>query len=131
MSIKSLEVILYVSDQARSRDFYREVLGMEPSLDVPGMTEFDIAGAKLGLMPASGIKVLLADVITESDQAISRCELYLVVDDPIAYAARARSAGAMELSSLQLRDWGDEVAYFADQDSHVIAFARKAVLRTS
>jgi catechol 2,3-dioxygenase-like lactoylglutathione lyase family enzyme len=127
MSIKSFEVILYVSDQTRSRDFYGEVLGVEPSLDVPGMTEFDIGDAKLGLMPTSGIKALLGDAIPEPDSAISRCELYLVVDDPIAYAARARSAGAIELSSLQLRDWGDEVAYFVDHDSHVIAFARKAV----
>lgn len=125
MSIKAFEVILYVSDQSQSRDFYAEVLGFGPSLDVPGMTEFDIGGAKLGLMPASGIKALLGDAIEGPDLAVSRCELYLVVDDPIGYAARARSAGATELSAFQLRDWGDEAAYFADPDSHVIAFARK------
>ena len=126
MSIKSFEVILYVSHQAQSRDFYTEVLGFGPSLDIPGMTEFDIGDAKLGLMPARGIKALLGDSIAGPDLAVSRCELYLVVDDPIGYAARARSAGAIELSSFQIRDWGDEAAYFADHDSHVIAFARKA-----
>lgn len=41
------EFILYVADQARSRDFYRTVLATEPTLDVPGMTEFDLGGCKL------------------------------------------------------------------------------------
>jgi catechol 2,3-dioxygenase-like lactoylglutathione lyase family enzyme len=44
--------ILYVADQKRSRDFYRNILGIEPSLDVPGMTEFPLTdNASLGLMP--------------------------------------------------------------------------------
>jgi uncharacterized protein len=127
MSIKSFEVILYVEDQTRSRNFYSSVLGLDPFLDLPGMTEFEIGGAKLGLMPSRGIKALLGESIGDSDIAISRCELYLAVDDPSAYAARALSAGARELSPLQLRDWGDEAVYFTDHDSHVIAFARKAI----
>ncbi len=126
MPIKAFEIILYISDQARSGDFYSQVLGVEPSLDVPGMTEFDIWGAKLGLMPASGIQSLLGDSRIDPASAISRCELYMLVDDPLAYAARAQSAGATELSALQLRDWGDEVAYYSDPDHHVRAFARRS-----
>ncbi len=34
--------ILYVSDQQVSRDFYAAGLGLEPVLDVPGMTEFNL-----------------------------------------------------------------------------------------
>ena|ERR1035441_9633979 len=127
MAIRSFEVILYVADQSRSRDFYSSILSIEPSLDVPGMTEFEIGGAKLGLMPSRGIKALLGESIGDTDIAVSRCELYLVVDDPTAYADRALLAGAKELSPLQLRDWGDEAVYFADHDSHIIAFARKVV----
>lgn len=123
----NLQTILYVEDQQRSRDFYRAVLGIEPVLDVPGMTEFEIGGTKLGLMPSAGIRKLLGDTIQDPNLAtgIPRCELYLVVDDPQGYIDRAFSAGAIELSPLQPRDWGDKAAYFADPDLHVIAFARR------
>jgi len=124
--LTAFEVILYVFDQEKSRDFYNAVLAAEPTLDVPGMTEFAVAGGTLGLMPERGIKKLLGDAINDPATArdVPRCELYLRVDDPNAYASRAKGAGAKELSPLQLRDWGDEVVYLADPDSHVIAFAR-------
>ncbi|NUQ54781.1 MAG: glyoxalase, partial [Dehalococcoidia bacterium] len=57
---------------------------------------------------------------------IPRAELYLVVDDPAACHARALAAGAVELSPLAARDWGDEAAYSQDPDGHVLAFARRS-----
>jgi catechol 2,3-dioxygenase-like lactoylglutathione lyase family enzyme len=36
--------ILFVSDPQASRDFYASVFACEPILDVPGMTEFNLAG---------------------------------------------------------------------------------------
>ena len=54
--------ILYVSDQERSTVFYSGVLGMLPTLNVRGMTEFTLGDSSiLGLMPESGIVNLLAD----------------------------------------------------------------------
>lgn len=50
-----LHVILYVRDQAASAAFYRAALAVSPRLDVPGMTEFEVGGAVLGLMPEEGI----------------------------------------------------------------------------
>lgn len=35
-----VHTILYVADQNRSTEFYKLVLGFEPQLNVPGMTEF-------------------------------------------------------------------------------------------
>ncbi len=126
MSIHHFEIILYVADQARSRDFYRAVLARDPSLDVPGMTEFEIGGATLGLMPSRGIKQLLGSAIEDPELAhnIPRCELYLVVDDPGGCAATALEAGARMLSPLAARDWGHNVVYLADPDEHVIAFSK-------
>ena len=37
MTVERAHTILFVSDPVRSAAFYREVLGHEPSLDVPGM----------------------------------------------------------------------------------------------
>jgi uncharacterized glyoxalase superfamily protein PhnB len=120
-----LSLILYVRDQARACGFYRAVLACEPSLDVPGMTEFSVGGTTLGLMPEAGIARLLGEaIVSPSSSKVPRAEAYLVVDDPEAHHARALAAGARELLPLAPRDWGHDVSYVADLDEHVLAFAR-------
>ena len=118
--------ILYVGDQAASRVFYAAVLGSDPVLDVPGMTEFTLGPAhRLGLMPVAGIRRLIGDVLPDPTLAagIPRCELYLTVPDARGHHGRAIAAGALELSAMAPRDWGDAVAYSMDPDGHVLAFA--------
>ena len=125
--LRYCEFILYVADQAASREFYRAVLGLEPRLDVPGMTEFELtSSAVLGLMPIAGIRRLLGDAILDPQLAgsIPRCELYLPADDPQAMLERVVAAGGKLLSPAQPRNWGDVVAYGADLDGHVLAFAK-------
>ncbi len=119
--------ILYVEDPSSSKQFYSAVLGLEPTLDVPGMTEFRLNdGTVLGLMPVDGILRLLANRIPDprGGSGIPRSELYLLVDDPGSYHRRAVSGGAKELSALAPRDWGHEAAYSLDADGHVLAFAK-------
>lgn len=121
--------ILYVSDQAAARRFYEAVLARGPTLDVPGMTEFALGPDHvLGLMPAAGIRRLLGDRLPDPSAAagLPRCELYLVVDEAGPYHARAVAAGAVELSPLAPRDWGQRVAYSLDPDGHVLAVADEA-----
>jgi len=121
--IDRVQVILYVASQPVARDFYRALLQAEPSLDVPGMTEFDLPGCKLGLMPAAGIQRLLP-TLPEPLPGVPRCELYLHVDSPEQWHRRALALGATERSPVAPRDWGDEAGYVSDPDGHVVAFAR-------
>lgn len=121
--------ILYVSDQERSTSFYSDVLGEVPTLNVPGMTEFRLQDSTvLGLMPETGIVHLLGPAILNPALArgIPRSEVYLVVENPEAFYARAIAAGAHELSRIALRDWGHQAAYCLDPDGHVLAFATSA-----
>lgn len=118
--------ILYVQDQSSATRFYRTVLGAEPTLDVPGMTEFRLGeDAVLGLMPEAGIQRLLGPALPDPTAGVRppRAELYLLVDDPPNHHARALAAGATELSPCAPRDWGHDVAYVRDPDGHVLAFA--------
>ncbi|MCB1218650.1 VOC family protein [bacterium] len=119
--------ILYVADQQRSRDFYLHVLGIEPELDVPGMTEFRLgSGAMLGLMPEAGIaRIIGSEPDPASGNGIPRAELYLTVADPAAALQRAIEAGGVLLSELQPRNWGDNAGYVRDPDGHVLAFASR------
>ncbi len=112
--------------------FYRDVLGREPRLHVPGMTELDVGdpcactSAVLGLMPEAGIRRLLGAALPDPSGAAGtpRAELYLLVEDHAAYHGRALRAGAREMSPLLPRDWGHDAAYSLDLDGHVLAFAR-------
>ena len=125
--INSAEFILYVSDQQRSRDFYKEILQMEPVLDVPGMTEFQLNEfTKLGLMPETGIEKIISGLtgISPGSGGVPRCELYLKVDDINESFERAINAGAAEMSPVMQRDWGDIAGYVSDPDGHIIAFAK-------
>ena len=122
------EIILFVADQQKSRDFYSSVLQMNPELDVPGMTEFKlIDGLKLGLMPENGIARILADQMPQpkTGNGIPRCELYLLLDNIDEAYERALKAGAKEISKIQDRDWGNAVGYLSDPDGHLIALAKR------
>jgi catechol 2,3-dioxygenase-like lactoylglutathione lyase family enzyme len=125
MAIHRSHTILFVSDQHASARFYEAVLGIAPTLDVPGMTEIPLSGGSvLGLMPEAGITKLLGPAIDPSRAAgVARAELYLVVDAPETYLARAIAAGAEELSPVLPRDWGYVAGYCRDPDRHVLAFA--------
>lgn len=120
--------VLYVCDQAEATRFYEEVLAAAPVLDVPGMTQFALPGCLLGLMPNDGIRRILGERLPDpaAGAGIPRVEVYVIVDDPGAYHARALAAGATEISPLAPRDWGDDAAYSLDPDGHVLAFARRS-----
>ena len=123
-----IEFIIYVKDQQKSRLFYENVLQISPSLNVPGMTEFQLASnVKLGIMPENGIAKIISKDLPhpKTGNGIPRCELYLKVENPIAYMERGIESGGKEISKLQERDWGDKVGYICDLDGHILAFAEK------
>ena len=125
--LPKIEFILYVKDQQKSTDFYSKLFQMKPVLNVPGMTEFQLAeNCKLGIMPNSGIRKILQDKTPDpaAGNGIPRCELYLYAEDLEAEFENALNCGAELISPIENRDWGDQVCYFADADGHIIAFAK-------
>ena len=119
--------ILYVSNQKESALFYAALLQLNPMLDVPGMTEFELSpDCKIGLMPEDGISKIIMPALPHPSKAngIPRCELYLKVADILPFYARAKLLKAKIVSEIAVRDWGDNVFYMADRDGHVIAFAQ-------
>lgn len=126
---ENLMIILYVKNQEESKCFYEQILGYEPLLDVPGMTEFQLgSNVLLGLMPEDGIVRILENKIKNPKEAngVPRSEIYLFVDSPDEYYFRVINAGGVGISKTELRNWGDYVAYCSDIDGHILAFARKA-----
>ena len=126
IGIRLAMTILYVRDQAQSTTFYKKVFGIDPVLEVPGMTQFTLEnGASIGLMPEKGIKSLLGGGLPDPapGNGIPRAEIYLLVFEPEIFHTRVLAAGGTEVSPLEARPWGDKVAYSLDPDGHVLAFA--------
>ena len=128
MSIKLFQFILFAADQAKSTEFYRKLLDLDPGLNVPGMTEFKLSNSlKLGIMPENGI----ARIIEEKTQhpsngsGIPRCEVYLLVESLKPYYDRAKALNALVVSETENRDWGHRVCYFSDPDGHIVAIAEE------
>ena len=122
--MKEFEFILYVSNQEKSAKFYANLFQLKPSLNVPGMTEFELTETvKLGLMPESGIARIISPKMPnpKNGNGIPRCELYLKVKNADEYIKRGILLGAKEVSKLKSRDWGDKVGYISDFDGHIIA----------
>jgi uncharacterized glyoxalase superfamily protein PhnB len=126
--IQHIETILYVNDQQASAEFYTKLFRQNPDLNVPGITEFNLAkNCKLGLMPNKGIAKILSGKTPHPDQGngIPRCELYFYVKDIELEFENATKIGAKLVCEIKDQDWGDRVCYFADIDGHIIAFAEK------
>jgi uncharacterized glyoxalase superfamily protein PhnB len=124
--MKEIIFILYVADQAKSALFYKHVLQMEPTMEVPGMTEFTLkSGVMIGLMPNEGGAKIIGKTLPHpaEGKGIPRCEIYLMLKNAQSYIDRALEVGATLLSPMQKRNWGDTAAYVADPDGHVLAFA--------
>ncbi len=118
--------ILAVRDLERSIRFYRDAFGWPQCVDVPVFAQFTLPeGRGVGLYQQdafaanTGIRPTLPPA-----GRIGGAELYLEVDDLEGAVARLEAAGARLLSAAALRDWGDEAAYFADPDGHVLVVAR-------
>ena len=132
--MNEIEFIIYVNNQEKSKNFYEALLKIKPSLNVPGMTEFNLSeNVKLGLMPENGIAKIISTQFPhpKKGNGIPRCELYLKVKNPIEYIERGIELGGKEISKLQKRDWGDKVGYISDLDGHIIAFAKKKLIPKS
>lgn len=127
-AIQFVHLILYVDNQQISTDFYTKLLQTQPVLNVPGMTEFCLAAnLKLGLMPNNGIATILKNKTPHPNTGtgIPRCELYLYVQNLEQWCTNAKNIGAVLISDIEKRNWGDTACYFADTDGHIIAFATK------
>lgn len=119
-------VILAVDDLARSVDFYQAAFGWEIAVDVPVYVEFALPeGMRLGLYARDGFARNTGQApLGRPAAGTTATELYLHPEDVEHTLARLIDAGAVLLSPLQERDWGDDAAYLADPDGNVLVVAR-------
>jgi len=124
-SVRHVLTVLAFDDLPRAA-FYRAAFGWAVAVEAPVYVELALPGGmRLGLYQreAFGRSTGQAPVAVPPG-ALSTAELYLQAGDLEAAVAGLEVAGARCLSPAAVRDWGDEVAYFADPEGHVLAVAR-------
>jgi lactoylglutathione lyase len=125
-SVRHVLTVLAFDDLPRAVAFYRAALGWAVAVEAPVYVELaHPGGMRLGLYQreAFGRNTGQAPVAVPPG-ALATAELYFQAADLEAAMAGMEAAGARCLSAAAMRDWGDEVAYFADPEGHVLALAR-------
>jgi catechol 2,3-dioxygenase-like lactoylglutathione lyase family enzyme len=110
-----LFVELFVSDLARSRQFYREVLGFEIIRDEPGYVALRSGEARVNLVPFDSLRHdhYLA---VKGVRLGSRVEFCLEVADLEAAFQKAIAAGATIETPIKERPWGRTDFRLTDPD---------------
>jgi catechol 2,3-dioxygenase-like lactoylglutathione lyase family enzyme len=112
-------VTLAVRDLDASRRFYRDGLGWEPTLDVPGEVLMVKVGAHvvLSLWDRGAFEREVGPVADGPGLAPVTLSHNVATPDAVdAVLAVARAAGAEPVSPAEDRDWGGRSGYFGDPD---------------
>ena len=119
-------IVLGVKDLEKSKIFYQSIFKWKITGDYPVFIEFTLPeGNKIALYQIDSFAVntnLKPHQVPEN--SITATELYLHAENLEIVINRLVSAGAIPLTKLSTRPWGDEAAYFSDPDGNVIAVAR-------
>ena len=111
--------MLYVADVARARDFYRGVLGWEPTTDAGSYVEFAWGNLVLGLRARDNAIRQFGERAAPSLGGVAQ-QITVEVGDPDALLARARGHGAELVQPPTDQPWGMRSAAFLDPDGHLL-----------
>ena len=119
-------VIFAVSDVEASSRLYSEVFGFAIEVKSPNYHELRMSrAAALGLYQRDAFpKNFEGRLGTHSPGEAQPAELYVRVADAPATVDALQRRGLVLQSSLSMRPWGENVAYFLDPDGFVVAVAQ-------
>ncbi len=125
MTVRVIMTVFAVQDLASSKKFYQDVFGWSINLEVPVLVSFKMSNNhELMLYDKDSFARNTGQMpVLVPENCISSTELYFHVDDLEGIIKKLEKAGARMLSELAPRDWGDDVAYYADLDGNVLAVA--------
>ncbi len=118
--------VFAVTDVEGMVAFYQAAFGWERRADFPIYVELalpDGRGLAFYEREAFGLNTGVVPAPVAAGE-LTGAELYLRCEDLGAAIERMDGAGARVLRARTLKDWGDEVAYFADPEGNVLAVAQ-------
>ena len=110
--------MIYVDDVGRSRDFYRDVVGLAPLVDTGGYAEFTWGALVLGLRRRDNAARQFGDAVAAAHTGASH-QFTVTVDDVDSLFAGLVQRGADVIHPPTEQPWGMRSAAFRDPDGHV------------
>jgi lactoylglutathione lyase len=120
----SLLPVVLTDDVPRLKAFYRDVVGLPIQSDEGNFIRFGTGQSHLAIMDRGVVGHIAGERgrIRPGDKGF-RFELYFQVEDAQPITVRLQKSGAVMVSALAPRPWGDRAAYFLDPDENLIAVA--------
>lgn len=118
MKLSMRYIILYVSDQEKSIEFYRDQLGLPVRAEHGTYIEFDTGSTILAINTKEFVRELLEFPVP--DQTSHSFEIGFVVEDVETTIKTLESQGVPVLMKPTKKPWGQTVAYVSDPDGHYI-----------
>lgn len=116
-------LMVYVEDVARSRDFYRDVVGLDLDFDAGSYAQFTWGHLVLGLRARDNARRQYGDAVEPARSGASH-QVTVEVDDVDAMAARLAARGAEIVEPPTDQSWGMRSATLRDPDGHLWEICR-------
>ncbi len=125
-SLKSVGAItLFVEDPQRSKSFYQDVFDVPAIYEDEDAAAFKFENTIVNLLRTPAARDLIDPGVVASQDAGSRFQLTIWVDDADGACADLASRGVELLNGPMNRDWGMRTASFTDPDGHIWEIAQE------
>ena len=124
-SLKSVGAItLFVKDPQRSKSFYQDVFDVPAIYEDEDAAAFKFENTIVNLLRTPAARELIEPGAVAGQDAGSRFQLTIWVDDADGACADLASRGVELLNGPMNRDWGMRTASFTDPDGHIWEIAQ-------
>jgi lactoylglutathione lyase len=118
-------ITLFVDDPQRSKSFYENVFDLSPVFEDESSVAFKFENMFVNLLKMPAARGLIDPAPVAGQDAGSRFQLTIWVDDADAVSAELASRGVALLNGPMNREWGMRTASFTDPDGHIWEVAQE------
>jgi catechol 2,3-dioxygenase-like lactoylglutathione lyase family enzyme len=118
-------ITLFVEDTQRSKAFYQEVFGAPTIFEDESSVAFKFDNLIVNLLATPAARELIDPASVAEQEAGSRVQLTIWVDDADAICAQLAEPGVELLNGPVDREWGMRTASFTDPDGHIWEVAQQ------
>ena len=112
-------ITLFVDDLAAAKQFYQTVFGLPVKFEDENSAVFDFGNALINLLTTTAAGELIGPAVVAVQEAGSRVEFTIEVDDVDAMCADLATRGVELLNGPMDRPWGLRTASFRDPGCHI------------
>jgi catechol 2,3-dioxygenase-like lactoylglutathione lyase family enzyme len=118
-------ITLFVEDANRSKAFYEEVFGAPAIFEDESSVAFKFENLIVNLLVTPAARELIDPASVAEQEAGSRVQFTIWVDDADAVCAQLAVPGVELLNGPVDREWGMRTASFTDPDGHIWEVAQQ------